>query len=66
MIDFMQDPEEMLLSQDKEQKIKKDEPNSGDWHEQRDETDRPDGYTEGDENDNTGGAGSTGSAATNS
>jgi len=45
----------------------KENANTGDWDDQRDDA-RTDGegYDEESENDNTGGAGSTGSAATNS
>ena len=54
-----------LSRRGKDGSINKDEPNSGDWTDQR-EDDRTKEYDEEDENDNTGGAGSTGSAATNS
>ncbi|HEU4496168.1 MAG TPA: hypothetical protein VFR70_03880 [Flavobacterium sp.] len=40
--------------------------NTGDWDDQRDEARTDEEGDDGRENDNTGGAGSTGSAATNS
>jgi len=40
--------------------------NNGDWEDQRDETGKDKEGYDADQNDNTGGAGSTGSAATNS
>ncbi|MEZ0131094.1 hypothetical protein AB9T88_15525 [Flavobacterium sp. LBUM151] len=45
----------------------REDANTGDWDEERDDarTDKKEGYNT-DKNDNTGGAGSSGSAATNS
>lgn len=50
------------------QQDKDDKPNTGDWDEERDETSTdPERYDEDNPgNDNSGGAGSSGSAATNS
>lgn len=66
MTEFMKNPSQMLFAEDRERDARKDEPNSGDWESQRDATEHPEAYPEENENDNTGGAGSTGSAATNS
>jgi hypothetical protein len=44
----------------------RDDANTGSWNDLRDETVTKDGQYNTDSNDNSGGAGSTGSAATNS
>jgi hypothetical protein len=54
-----------LQAQEKD-KSESDEPNTGEWDDQRDDAnENKEGYDE-DRNDNSGGAGSTGSAAVNS
>jgi hypothetical protein len=44
----------------------RDDSNTGDWNDLRDQTVAKDGHYNTDSNDNSGGAGSTGSEATNS
>lgn len=60
-------PYHAQLSQAQNNNDEREEANTGDWDDERDEagTD-PDRYEEQGGNDNSGGAGSSGSAATNS
>lgn len=59
-------PYHAQLSQSPDNDDPREEANTGDWDDEREETDTdPDYYDEGG-NNNSGGAGSSGSAATNS
>ncbi len=57
----------VMENSEKNHKDEREKANNGDWNKQRPESEKQnEGYDGENKNDNSGGAGSTGSAATNS